>query len=109
MGDGGDFGFGDESYYDGYRSQRVGVVRDGGPIHKSTWSSVASFAAPAKPQGLPNFKEGDSVNHSSFGLGVIKSITPAGSDALMEIEFADNVTKRLMLKSAMRYLEACKA
>lgn len=82
-----------------------GAVRSKSYLSKNTAASDLSFAAHAKPQNVPDFKKGDNVNHSAFGLGVIRNITPAGSDTMLEIDFANGVTKRLMLKSAMRYLE----
>ena len=108
-----DYGFGDSyggdfDFYDGYSSRKTTGVKQGKNYSlKDAVSSRSSFAPPSKPQNLPEFKSGDNVKHSAFGFGVIKSVTPAGGDALLEIDFAEGVTKRLMLKSAARYLEKC--
>jgi len=50
------------------------------------------------------FKVGDSVEHKAFGLGVITGSSPAGGDALLEITFDGVGTKRMLLKSAARYM-----
>jgi len=60
-------------------------------------------AAPAEP--LPDFKKGDVVQHTAFGRGMITGVSPAGGDALLEIAFDEAGTKRLMLKSAARYMK----
>ncbi|MGE4483980.1 MAG: ATP-dependent helicase [Oscillospiraceae bacterium] len=59
---------------------------------------------PAPVASAANFKTGDSVRHRAFGNGVIKTLQPMGSDALIEIEFSGS-TKRLMLKSAIQHME----
>ena len=59
-------------------------------------------AMPSEP--LPDYKKGDAVTHKAFGNGVITSISPAGGDALLEIAFNEVGTKRLMLKSAAKYM-----
>jgi len=106
-----DYGFGDSysnDFYDGYSSRKTTGVKQGKSYSlKDAAPSRSSFAPPSKPQNLPEFNNGDNVKHSAFGLGVIKNITPAGGDALLEIDFAGGVTKRLMLKSAARYMEKC--
>ena len=51
------------------------------------------------------FASGDELEHTAFGHGTVKSVTPAGGDALLEIEFKEQGTKRLMLNSASRYLK----
>jgi len=51
-----------------------------------------------------DFKKGDIVDHSAFGRGVIKESSPAGGDALLEIDFEDTGKRRMLLKSAARYM-----
>jgi len=51
------------------------------------------------------YKPNDIVEHSAFGRGVIQSVKAAGGDALLEILFDGDVTKRLMLKTAARYMK----
>ena len=57
---------------------------------------------------LPDYRKGDVIRHSVFGRGVIASTSPAGGDALLEIVFDDVGTKRMMLKTAARYLSSNK-
>jgi hypothetical protein len=108
-----DFGYGGEEYdyYDGYSSRKSSGVRNGSQIksytQKSAAPSSASLKPPAKVQMQVDYRHGDNINHSTFGQGMIKKVTPAGSDALLEIDFANGITKRLMLKSAARYMEKC--
>ena len=58
-----------------------------------------------KPAPAADFREGDRVVHSAFKEGVIVKLTPMGGDALVEIDFRDVGTKRLMLKAASRYMK----
>ena len=57
---------------------------------------------------LPDYSKGDIIKHSVFGRGVVTSSSPAGGDALLEIVFDDVGTKRMMLKTAARYLSSNK-
>jgi DNA helicase-2/ATP-dependent DNA helicase PcrA len=59
--------------------------------------------APAAPK-IENYAVGDAVTHRAFGDGVVKSVTRAGSDALVEIDFGRGGRKRLMLKAAAAYM-----
>lgn len=54
---------------------------------------------------LPSFKQGDMVQHKSFGQGMIVSMTPMGGDFLVEIAFDDIGVKRLMLKAAAKLMQ----
>ena len=53
----------------------------------------------------PAFRQGDMVEHNSFGRGMIVSMTPMGGDHLVEIAFDRLGTKRLMLKAASRLMK----
>ena len=53
---------------------------------------------------MPDYKVGDQVQHSAFGLGLILSLKPMGNDALVEIAFDSVGTKRLMLRSAASHM-----
>ena len=55
-------------------------------------------------EALPDYKKGDMITHTAFGSGVITSIKLGGGDALLEIAFDGIGTKRLLLKSAARYM-----
>lgn len=53
----------------------------------------------AKPsQTVPSFAPGDAVIHKSFGTGVVLSVSPMGSDFMLEVAFDNTGTKKLMAK-----------
>ena len=61
---------------------------------------------PAVPtaEALAEYRLGDRVRHKAFGEGVIRKMTPAGTDCLIEVEFGGKLRK-LMLKAAVPYME----
>ena len=59
---------------------------------------------PAPHTSPPPYEAGDAVVHKAFGRGKITSVQKAGNDALLEVEFENSGTKRLMLKAAMAYM-----
>lgn len=67
------------------------------------WKSPAAGPAGAA-DGSQGFRKGDTVRHKAFGKGLVTGLTPMGGDALIEIAFDGVGTKRLMLKSAARFL-----
>jgi len=70
----------------------------------SSRKPVSASASNHVKQAAAVFKKGDTINHKTFGRGVIADINPGGGDALLEITFDEIGTKRLMLNSASRYL-----
>jgi len=48
------------------------------------------------------------VVHKAFGKGMILTLTPMGNDALIEVAFDNVGTKKLMLRSAEKYMEKLK-
>ncbi len=46
------------------------------------------------------FKYGDRVNHTKFGEGQILKATDSGEDQLLEVEFKDGSTKKLLANYA---------
>lgn len=126
---GADREFGENPWDDGYNG--VGSFGDYGgyqPRTSSTsrggsWSSngVQSYhAAPEKPQkplqstrrvtaapaaNLLKLNQGDMVEHSAFGKGMVMSVRPMGGDALIEVAFDGVGTKKLMLKSAGSHMK----
>ncbi len=62
-------------------------------------------ASPKQAEALPDYREGDVVEHKAFGRGTILSRQDMGGDALMEISFDQAGIKRLMLKSTQPYLK----
>ena len=49
--------------------------------------------------------QGDMVEHTAFGKGMVLSVRPMGGDALLEVAFDQMGTKKLMLKSAGNHLK----
>ena len=58
--------------------------------------------APAPPPSnvFTDYALGDNVRHKAFGSGVIVKMTPMGGDYLIEINFQEVGTKKLMLRAA---------
>jgi DNA helicase-2/ATP-dependent DNA helicase PcrA len=90
----------------------------------SSWSSggVQSYrSAPPKPAAKPlastrrtaapasapmlQLQQGDMVQHSAFGSGMVLSVRPMGGDALVEVAFDKVGAKKLMLKSAGKHMK----
>ena len=74
-------------------------------------------ARPARPaasaytriQGAPKsdiqYRQGDMVCHDAFGRGMVLSVLPTGNDALLEIAFDQQGTKRLMANYAGAHMK----
>lgn len=82
---------------------------DDGPKkpYRSTHSLSRQSGSAVTKAASPSLKlaEGDCVVHNAFGAGVVKAVKPMGGDALIEIDFDDAGTKRLMLKTASNFLK----
>ncbi|MCL2627574.1 MAG: UvrD-helicase domain-containing protein, partial [Oscillospiraceae bacterium] len=74
-------------------------VRRAAPEYKKPKITLS----PAAPVIM--FAQGDKVEHNTFGEGTIKSVTAAGGDALLEIDFKEQGIKRLMQKSASQFMK----
>ena len=61
------------------------------------------ISASEETQSIP-LSVGDRINHRGFGDGVVVKMTPMAGDVLMEINFANVGTKRLMLRAASRLI-----
>lgn len=79
----------------------------GGGSNRSAGRSMGAQKGASKTSKPPvtDYKQGDNVSHSSFGDGVIVKVVPAGGDALLEVNFTEHGTKRLMRNTAGRYME----
>ena len=60
---------------------------------------------PKTPIKLPAYKKGEMVVHDSFGQGMILSVLPVGSDAMLEVAFDKVGTKRLMATTAYQRMK----
>ncbi len=68
-----------------------------------TTESARNFGPAGITHGTPpgdEFMPGDSVNHKSFGTGMVISASPMGNDTLLEIAFETVGTKKLMANFA---------
>ncbi len=71
---------------------------------QSAFSSSIASAAKEAPAPAMSFSVGDRVSHKAFKEGLVTSATPVGSDVLLEIAFDSVGTKRLLLKTAAKFL-----
>ena len=55
-------------------------------------------------QKTPDFALGDNVRHKAFGAGVITKLSPMGGDYLIEVNFENIGTKKLMLRAAAQHM-----
>ena len=103
----------EESGFGGYSGRRGDGGFSGYPRSGERSASTPSaprqrpprkIAAPKAPP-LPDFRQGEMVVHKAFGKGVILTLTPMGNDALIEVAFDGVGTKKLMLRSAEKYME----
>ena len=68
-------------------------------------SSVASSGASGSPAPATcNLKAGDRISHKAFKEGLIVSANPVGGDVLLEIAFDSVGTKRLLFKTASKFI-----
>ncbi len=72
-------------------------------VRATTAARASSFQSKPR-ESLPQLHKGDMVTHKAFGQGMVLSIRPAGGDALVEIAFDTVGTKRLMLKTAAKFI-----
>ena len=88
----------------------TGIYTSGGPRENGTVHTfrdtkteakrplASRSGGPAAP--LLQLQQGDMVEHTAFGKGMVLSVRPMGGDALAEVAFDKVGTKKLMLKSA---------
>lgn len=64
--------------------------------------SSNSFSSAPKPEKTDSatYTVGMTVNHKTFGKGMVLSVTPAGNDTLLEIAFENVGTKKIMANFA---------
>ncbi len=58
-----------------------------------------------EPPSLPKLEIGMRVKHTAFGIGSICKMTPMGGDYLLEIQFEQIGTKKLMLRAAAKFIQ----
>ena len=98
----GSFGGGYGSYSNrGYSSYGESYSYSG----KKPTTAPYSPPKPKTPIKLPAYKKGEMVVHDSFGQGMILSVLPVGSDAMLEVAFDKVGTKRLMATTAYQRMK----
>ena len=100
------YGSADNSPHDSVGSHRGSFNAHRGSPGAPLPEQAAPFSPPAplSAPGAASFAKGDTVVHKVFGRGVITGVSPAGGDALLEIAFDGEGTKRMLQKSASRYM-----
>ncbi len=86
-------------------SQRPKPAPGGAAPRPSPYAAAPKAAArPFTPKpgaaAVIDFAAGDSVEHGTFGRGVVLSVRKMGNDALLEIAFETTGTKKIMAKFA---------
>ena len=69
------------------------------PLASTRRATVSSTPA------MMQLNQGDMVEHTAFGKGMVMSVRPMGGDALVEVAFDNVGTKKLMLKSAGSHMK----
>lgn len=67
-------------------------------------SSFAASSAGISPAASCDLSAGDRVSHKAFKEGLVISATPVGGDVLLEIAFDSVGTKRLLYKTASKFI-----
>ena len=70
------------------------------PLRRKPETSSGEASAP-----ILQLRVGQTVTHKAFGKGTVTKMTPMGGDHLIEIQFESVGSKKLMLKTASRFLQ----
>ena len=106
-------GFGG-AYGGGYGSRSAGGSSwSSGGVHSYRDSKPAAAQKPlqsvrrnaASSAPLMQLQQGDMVEHTAFGKGMVLSVRPMGGDALVQVAFDKVGEKKLMLKSAGSHMK----
>ncbi|WP_409968839.1 3'-5' exonuclease [Bengtsoniella intestinalis] len=86
------------------RAMQSGGVVASGRVNRTS-GGLGSASANATP--MMKLSQGDMVEHTAFGRGMVLSVQSMGGDALIEVAFekADTGKKKLMLKSAGKHMK----
>ena len=84
-----------KKYPSGYSARRVsGAADDFPPARTKSYKPQTAYTPPTAP--AVSYSPGQTVEHKTFGKGMIISAKPMGNDTLLEIAFEDVGTKKLM-------------
>ena len=76
------------------------------PAARAARPSTPAYTRPkSTPKTGIQFRQGDMVQHDAFGRGMVLSVLPTGNDALLEIAFDQQGTKRLMANYAGAHMK----
>ena len=81
-------------------SGRKSEGRSSFPLRRKPETSSGEASAP-----ILQLRVGQAVTHKAFGKGTVTKMTPMGGDHLIEIQFESVGSKKLMLKTASRFLQ----
>ena len=81
-------------------SGRKSEGRSSFPLRRKPETSSGEASAP-----ILQLHVGQAVTHKAFGKGTVTKMTPMGGDHLIEIQFESVGSKKLMLKTASRFLQ----
>ena len=74
------------------------------PAVSAFGSSIAAGSASASSAASCNLSAGDRIMHKAFKEGLVISANPVGGDVLLEIAFDSVGTKRLLFKTASKFI-----
>ncbi len=77
--------------------------RSGVPVRSA--AAAASRSAFSTDRTYPEFNQGDMVEHTAFGRGMVLSVLRMGADALLEVAFDQVGTKKLMAGTASAHMK----
>lgn len=88
-----------------WSSGGVHGYRDTSPksVPQKPLASTRRTTAPSAT--MMQLNQGDMIEHTAFGKGMVMSVRPMGGDALIEVAFDNIGTKKLMLKSAGSHMK----
>ena len=81
-------------------SGRKSEGRSSFPLRRKPETSSGDASVP-----ILQLRVGQAVTHKAFGKGTVTKMTPMGGDHLIEIQFESVGSKKLMLKTASRFLQ----
>ena len=94
----------EERSYTSYFAESEAPKKKSATSASSFSSSIAAAAKPAASAPAMSFSVGDRVHHKAFKDGLVTATSPVGNDVLLEIAFDGVGTKRLLLKTAAKFL-----
>ena len=93
------------TYFDDTPAPRAPRVQTGAAPAGGGSSLVGAGRQRASAPAAAGFRVGERIRHKAFGDGVVVNCVPMGGDQLIEVEFASGDKKKLMAKSAARFVE----